>query len=116
MLRQAIITSRTANVIAVANAALIVVNERTYITPYPNARNTIYPWTEEAPAMTGRGKLAERVNRRYSALPLCAAGRVERPLVAPPRSGDLFICAKYLFVEARLTGASPGPNVKVYLR
>jgi hypothetical protein len=33
MLRQAIITSKTANAIAVANAAMIVPNERTYITP-----------------------------------------------------------------------------------
>jgi len=34
MLRQAIITSKTASAIAVANATMIVPNERTYITPY----------------------------------------------------------------------------------
>ena len=41
MLRQAIITSKTANAIAVANTAIIVANERTYITPYPNAKNML---------------------------------------------------------------------------
>src|SRR6516164_9571447 len=60
MLRQAIITSKTANAIAVANTAMIVANERTYITPYANVRNTLFPWTEKAPAVDGRGKLAER--------------------------------------------------------
>ena len=39
---------------------MIVANERTYITPYSNVRNTLFPWTEKAPAVDGRGKLAER--------------------------------------------------------
>src|SRR5215831_7344634 len=43
MLRQAIITSKTANAIAVANTVIIVANERTYITPYANVRNTLFP-------------------------------------------------------------------------
>jgi len=61
MLRQAIIMSKTANAIAVANTVIIVANERTYITPYANVRNTLFPWTEKAPASTfGWGKLAER--------------------------------------------------------
>jgi len=34
MLRQAIITSKTANAIAVATTVMIVANESTYITPY----------------------------------------------------------------------------------
>jgi hypothetical protein len=34
MLRQAIITSKTTNAVALANAVMIVANERTYITPY----------------------------------------------------------------------------------
>ena len=34
MLRQAIITTQTANAIAVAKTVMIVANERTYITPY----------------------------------------------------------------------------------
>src|SRR6516225_7682811 len=71
MLRQAIITSKTANAIAVANTVLIVANERTYITPYANVRNTLFPWTEKAPAIAGQGKSAERIKRRNSALPLC---------------------------------------------
>src|SRR5262249_56747580 len=67
MLRQAIITSKTANAIAVANTVIIVANERTYITPYANVRNTLFPWTEKAPAIEGRGKLAERSDIRSSA-------------------------------------------------
>jgi hypothetical protein len=59
MLRQAIITSKTANAIAVANTVIIVANERTYITPYANVRNTLFPWTEKAPAIAGRGKLKQ---------------------------------------------------------
>jgi hypothetical protein len=56
MLRQATITSKTANAITVAKAAMIVANERTYITPYPNARNTIVPVDgKEAPAIAGQG-------------------------------------------------------------
>src|SRR5262249_103416 len=50
MLRQAIITSKTANAIAVANTVIIVANERTYITPYSNVRNTLFPWTENCPS------------------------------------------------------------------
>ena len=50
MLRQAIIASKTANAIAVANTAMIVANERTYITPYANVRNTLFPWTEKGPS------------------------------------------------------------------
>src|SRR5262249_9770164 len=41
------------------NTVIIVANERTYITPYANVRNTLFPWTEKAPAIDGRGKLAE---------------------------------------------------------
>src|SRR5215510_7651026 len=40
MLRQAIITSKTANAIAVVNTVIIVANERTYITPCSNVRNS----------------------------------------------------------------------------
>src|SRR5215472_14876998 len=58
MLRQAIITSKTANAIAVANTAMIVANERTYITPYANVRNMPFAWTEKAPAIDGRGPSA----------------------------------------------------------
>src|SRR5262249_36869222 len=65
MLRQAIITSKTANAIAVANTVMIVANERTYITPYSNVRNTLFPWTEKAPAIDGRGKLAERLEVEF---------------------------------------------------
>jgi hypothetical protein len=43
MLRQAIITSKTANAIVVANTVIIVANERTYITPYSNVRNMLSP-------------------------------------------------------------------------
>jgi hypothetical protein len=43
MLRQAIITSKTANAIVVANTVMIVANERTYITPYSNVRNMLFP-------------------------------------------------------------------------
>ena len=43
MLRQAIVTSKPANAIAVANTVMIVANERTYITPYANVRNTLFP-------------------------------------------------------------------------
>jgi hypothetical protein len=69
MLRQAIITSKTANAIAVANTAMIVANERTYITPYANVRNTLFPWTEKAPAVDGRGKLSRAGLVISSALP-----------------------------------------------
>ena len=58
MLRQATITSKPANAITVANAAMIVANERTYITPYSNARNTIGPWTEKAPAVCWPGPVS----------------------------------------------------------
>jgi hypothetical protein len=37
---------------------------------------------------------------RYSALPLCVTGRAKHPLVALTTAGNLFICAKDLFVEA----------------
>src|SRR5215467_13952702 len=43
MLRQAIIASKTANAIAVANTVMIVANERTYITLYSNVRNMLFP-------------------------------------------------------------------------
>src|SRR5262245_64788451 len=56
MLRQAIITSKTANAIAVANTVIIVANERTYITPYSNVSNMLFPRTEKAPAIEGRGR------------------------------------------------------------
>ena len=58
MLRQAIITSKTANAIVVANTVIIVANERTYITPYANVRNMLFAWTEKAPAIDGRGPSA----------------------------------------------------------
>jgi hypothetical protein len=62
MLRQATITSKTANAIAVANAAMIVANKRTYLTPYPNARNTIVPVDGKRPQpVVGQGQLAERI-------------------------------------------------------
>ena len=71
MLRQAIITSKTANAIAVANTVIIVVNEKTYMTPYANVRNTLFPWTEKAPAIDGRGKLAEGSEKlEFSPTPL----------------------------------------------
>src|SRR5215472_18707973 len=62
MLRQAIITSKTANAIVVANTVIIVANARTYITPYANVRNTLFPWTEKAPAVAGRGKFSRAFN------------------------------------------------------
>jgi len=74
MLRQAIIASKTANAIAVANTAMIVANERTYITPYANVRNTLFPWTEKAPAVDGRGKLAERIDVGIRPLPFAQRG------------------------------------------
>ena len=43
MLRQATNTSKTANAVAVTNIVIIVANERTYITPYSNARNMLFP-------------------------------------------------------------------------
>jgi len=61
MLRQVIITSKTANAIVVANTVIIVANERTYITPYSSVRNMLFAWMEKAPAIAGQGKLAERV-------------------------------------------------------
>src|SRR6516165_2686157 len=63
MLRQAIITSKTANAIVVANTMIIVANERTYITPYANVRNMLFPWTEKAPAIDGRGPSAPPSSR-----------------------------------------------------
>src|SRR5215813_14614669 len=61
MLRQAIITSTTANAIAVANTVIIVANERTYITPYANVRNMLFPWTEKAPAIDGLGPVSTAI-------------------------------------------------------
>jgi len=71
MLRQAIITSKTANAIAVANTAMIVANERTYITPYANVRNMLFAWTEKAPAIDGRGKLSRAGSEAIRPFPLC---------------------------------------------
>src|SRR5262245_54947745 len=71
MLRQAIITSKTANAIAVANTAMIVANERTYITPYANVRNTLFPWTEKAPAIDDRGKSSRAGSEAIRPFPLC---------------------------------------------
>src|SRR5215468_1725718 len=62
MLRQAIITSKTANAIVVANTVIIVANERTYITPYSNVRNMLSDGKSPS-RLTGRGKLS-RVDRR----------------------------------------------------
>ena len=52
--RKAIITSKIANAITVANTVMIVANERTYITPCCKARNILFPCTEkhETPATT----------------------------------------------------------------
>jgi hypothetical protein len=55
MLRQAIITNKTANAIAVANTVIIIANERTYITPYANARNTLYSLDEKGPSRVAAG-------------------------------------------------------------
>ena len=66
------------------------------------------PWTEKAPAADGQRKLAERGEKLEfspSALHCC---RAERFLVAWPTSGDLFICAKDLFVAA-MDGKMPQP-------
>src|SRR5262249_37236711 len=61
MLRQAIITSKAANAIVVANTVIIVANERTYITPYANVRNMLFPWTEKAPAIDGLGPVSTAI-------------------------------------------------------
>jgi hypothetical protein len=52
----------------------------------------------------GQGQLAERIVGLFG--PFRSAGRVgaERPLVALPRSRDLLLSAKDLFVEANASG------------
>src|SRR6516165_7742286 len=92
MLRQAIITSKTANAIAVANTVIIVANERTYITPYSNVRNTLFPWTEKAPAIDGRGKSAERGEKLGRVLinPPCRLYRQNR--TSPDNHGMSVLC------------------------
>ena len=69
MLRQAIITSKTANAIVVANTVIIVANERTYITPYANVRNMLFPWTEKAPAQLRPGQVKQSVQSFFGKLP-----------------------------------------------
>ena len=49
----------------------------------------------------GRGKLAERIEVEFGPFRPAASRRAEFLLVALPRSGDLFIFAKDLFVEAK---------------
>jgi hypothetical protein len=113
MLRQATITSKTANAIAVANAAMIVANERTYITPYPNARNTIVPVDGKGPSHCGPGQVSRADRWTVRPLPLCETGRAERLLVALPRSRDLLLCAKDLFVEAKVASTEGDDWTKV---
>ena len=55
---------------------------------------------EKAPAIKGRGKLAERSETSSSALSALHRVRAEPFFVAWPTAGDLFIYAKDLFVEA----------------
>ena len=56
---------------------------------------------EKAPAIEGRGKLAEQIEVEFGPFRPAASRRAECFLVARPTSGDLFICAKDLFVEAK---------------
>jgi len=51
--------------------------------------------------LTGRGKLAERIEVEFGPFRPAASRRAECLLVALPTSGDLFICAKDLFVGAK---------------
>src|SRR5262249_41060983 len=60
----------------------------------------------KGPSRCGPGQVSRAgLTSRYSALPLCVTGRAKHPLVALIPSPDLFISAKYLFVEAIM--ASP---------
>ena len=51
--------------------------------------------------LTGRGKSAERIEVEFGPFRPAASRRAECLLVALPTSGDLFICAKDLFVGAK---------------
>src|SRR5262249_11169307 len=65
----------------------------------------------KGPSHCWPGQVSRAGQSSVFGLPLCAAGRAECLLVAPPRSGDLSDCAKYLFVEtnqARIQGRSKG--------
>ena len=55
----------------------------------------------KAPAIDDRGKLAERIEVEFGPFRPAASRRAECLLVALPTSGDLFICAKDLFVGAK---------------
>src|SRR5215475_4287794 len=54
---------------------------------------------EKAPAIEGRGKLAERIEVEFGPFRPAASRRAECLLVALPTSWDLLLCAKDLFVE-----------------
>src|SRR5262249_45067079 len=70
------------------------------------------PWTEKAPTIKGRGKLAERLEVEFGPFRPASSRRAEMLLAYIYRSithrvhfldkaiGDLFICAKDLFVGA----------------
>src|SRR5215472_15965289 len=78
MLRQAIITSKTANAIAVANTVIIVANERTYITPCSNVRNTLFPWTENCPSHCWPGQVKQSgTTSEFGPIRSAASCRVE---------------------------------------
>ena len=98
MLRQAIIMRKTANAIAVANTVIIVANERTYITPYANVRNTLFPWTEKAPAVDGRGKLAER-GEKLEFSPIRSASLESRTLLSRLAHGRRLVYLRQRFVR-----------------
>ena len=78
-------------------------------------RNAWGPWTENAPAIDGRGKLAERLEVEFGPFRSASSRRAEMLLAYIYRSithrvhfldkasGDLFICAKDLLVEATVT-------------
>ena len=51
--------------------------------------------------LTGRGKSAERIEVEFGPFRPAASRRAECLLVALPTSGDLFTCAKDLFVGAK---------------
>ena len=100
MLRQAIITSKTANAIVVANTVIIVANERTYITPYANVKSPSHCWPGQVKA--------ERIEGRIRPYAFCKT--LGRTLVKwrRRRDWDLFIFAKELFDEATASPADIG--------
>jgi len=67
---------------------------------------------EKAPAIDGQGKLSRaELSGLFGPIRSALTGWAERFLVALPTSGDLFVYAKDLFVEAK---APTGPDTKSF--